>query len=201
MKILISGFEPFGAYAENPSMELVQALPDQFYNHINLVKTLLPVDDVHGPDHLLEKIHQFQPDVVLAFGLAPMRQKINLERVAINLKDYRIPDNAGNQIIDQPIIPEGPTAYFTSLPIRKMLSALTTANIPASISLSAGAYLCNQVFYCMMHEIAIQNWPIRAGFIHLPGKQSPETLSEKITYDLNQFIRAAKILCEALIKS
>lgn len=199
MKILVSGFEPFGEYPENPSMELVKALPDQFSIHISLIKTILPVDDVRGPDHLLEEIHHAKPDAVLAFGLAPKRHKITLERVAINLKDYRIPDNAGHQIIDQPIVPGGPTAYFTTLPIRKMLTALTTANIPANISLSAGSYLCNQVFYRMMHEITIQYWPIRAGFIHLPGTQSPEAPSEKLTFNLDQFIQAAKILCEALI--
>ena len=199
MKILISGFEPFGAYAENPSMELVKALPDQLSNQISLCKTILPVDNVHGPDRLLEEIHHTKPDAVLAFGLAPKRHRINLERVAINLKDYRIPDNAGNQITDQPIIPGGPTAYFTTLPIRKMLTALTAANIPGTISLSAGAYLCNQVFYRMMHEITFNNWPIRAGFIHLPGYQPSGVPTEKFTFDFDMIIRTAEVLCEALI--
>jgi len=202
IKILISGFEPFGDHAQNLSMALVQALPDCLGDQIDLYKIVLPVDDIEGPMRLLEAIDQHQPDAVLCFGLAPKRQKINLERVAINLKDYRIPDNAGVQIIDQPIIPDGPAAYFSTLPIRKMLSSLAAANIPARISLSAGAYLCNQIFYAMMHQIKQNNWPILAGFIHLPGLDTPKSPSENQSspVNLDTCITAARILIKTLVE-
>jgi len=198
-KILISGFEPFGIHPENPSMDLVKALPDQLSNQIRLYKTILPVDDVYGPNQLIEKIYQTKPNAVMAFGFAPKREEINLERVAINLKDYRISDNVGNKINDQPIIPNGPAAYFSNLPIRKMLSALTSANIPGTISLSAGSFLCNQVFYSMMHEISINKWPIYAGFIHLPGYQLDSLNTKGIHFNLDMMINAAKVLCNVLI--
>ena len=202
MKILISGFEPFGDHGHNVSMALVQALPDYLEDQIVLNKVVLPVDDVQGPRRLLKAIDQYQPDAVLCFGLAPNRQKINLERVAINLKDYRIPDNSGVQIIDQPIITDGPAAYFSTLPIRKMLRSLTAADIPARISLSAGAYLCNQVFYATMHQIKQNNWPIRAGFIHLPSFEESKSPSEDqgSTENLATCITAARILIKSLFE-
>ena len=202
MKILISGFEPFGNHIHNVSMALVQALPDYLGDQIVLYKVVLPVDDVQGPRRLLKAIDQYQPDAVLCFGLTPNRQKINLERVAINLKDYRIPDNSGVQIIDQPIITDGPAAYFSTLPIRKMLRSLTAADIPARISLSAGAYLCNQVFYAMMHQIKQNNWPIRAGFIHLPSFEESKSPSEDqcSSVNLDTCITAARILIKSLFE-
>lgn len=200
MKILISGFEPFGNFSQNISKDLVQALPDIFGGQITLTKTILPVDNVKGPARIVEAIYQYQPDAVLSFGIAANRTKINLERIAINLKDYRIPDNTGVQISDQPIIPDGPAAYFTTLPIRKMLNSLSASGIPASISLSAGAYLCNQVFYTLMHEINHNNLPIKAGFIHLPASSETDPPKENSNTfaGLEQFIFAANILINTL---
>ncbi len=200
MKILISGFEPFRNFSQNISKDLVQALPDQFGGQITLTKTILPVDNVKGPARIVEAIYQYQPDAVLSFGIAANRKKINLERIAINLKDYRIPDNTGVQISDQPIIPNGPAAYFTTLPIRKMLNSLSASGIPASISLSAGAYLCNQVFYTVMHEINHNYLPIKAGFIHLPASSETDPPKENSNTfaGLEQFIFAANILINTL---
>ncbi|MFN2303725.1 MAG: pyroglutamyl-peptidase I [Anaerolineales bacterium] len=196
MRILITGFEPFGDHVRNPSQELVLALPDVTENGLIICKSILPVDQVQAPRILIEKIFEYQPDAILSFGLAAGRVKLSLERVAINLKDFRIPDNAGVTIQDQPIIDGGPTAFFTTLPIRKMHTALKEAAIPTEISLSAGTYLCNQVFYVMMHEISKKQLPIRAGFIHLPTFPEGTSKTEKdpSSWSLDIAIRAAHLL-------
>lgn len=196
MKILLTGFEPFGDIPLNPSQALVEALPNHLPDHVELTKAILPVDEQQAPKELLTLIHHHNPDAVLSFGLAAGRPKISLERVAINLMDFRIPDNVGTTKSNEPIIPGGPAAYFSTLPIQAMLSALMAEGIPAQQSLTAGAYLCNLVFYVMMHEISLSNLPIRAGFIHLPALPEQAALADKPMPSLNldQAIRAAHIL-------
>jgi pyroglutamyl-peptidase len=179
MKFLITGFEPFGESPLNPSQRLVDSLPDGLFDDVLINKAILPVDQIKGPQTLLQAIHDCQPEVILAFGLATGRARISLERITVNLMDYRIPDNAGNLVCDQPIIANGPAAYFSTLPLRDMLNALQREGIPVELSLSAGAYLCNQVFYTMMHEIATRNLAIRAGFIHLPALPEQAAESDK----------------------
>lgn len=169
MHVLITGFEPFGESPINPSQELVHAFPDVICKAIRIDKAILPVDKEQGPAALLQTIHQTQPDAVLSFGQATGRSVIALERVALNLMDFRIADNAGEMVRDQPVVEGGPAAYFTGLPVRRMQQNLIDNGIPCALSLSAGTYLCNQVFYTMRHEIATNNLPIRAGFIHLPA--------------------------------
>ena len=169
MKLLITGFEPFDKNPINPSHELVERLSDHAVDNVEILKAILPVDQDQAPDRLLSEINAHQPDAVLAFGLAAGRPKISLERVALNLMDFRIPDNAGKTVSDQPVVADGPAAYFTTLPINALAEALQNAGIPTEISLSAGAYLCNQVFYSMMHALSEQHLPTLAGFIHLPA--------------------------------
>ncbi len=198
MKILITGFEPFGESPINPSQLLVQSLADQEMDGVTLITDVLPVDQAQAPGKVTALIHQHQPDAILAFGLALGRPKISLERVALNLQDFRIPDNQGRTISNLPIQPDGPAAYFSSLPLQGMLARLHTAGIPAELSLSAGAYLCNLVFYTIMHTLSDHPKPIPAGFIHLPALPEQAAASDKpipsLSFQLEQ--KAAQILIE-----
>lgn len=200
MKILLTGFTPFGKSPLNPSQQLIVSLPEVGKNGETLLKAILPVDQDQAPKILLDLLHQFQPDAVLMFGLASGRPKICLERVAINLQDFRIPDNAGVSVTDEPVVVDGPAAYFSTLPLRPMLNALNTEGIPASLSLSAGAYLCNQVFYTVMHEITQKKRSTRAGFIHLPAlpAQAAKLDIDLPSMSLDLEIQAAHILIAQL---
>jgi pyroglutamyl-peptidase len=199
MKILITGFEPFHDHPLNPSQLLVEKLPDQ-YHGFRIIKGILPVHHALGPEKLIALLNDHQPDAVLSFGLAANRAKISLERVAINIMDFSIADNAGVTISNQPIDPNGPAAYFSSLPLDQLLKALIDAGIPAEISLSAGAYLCNQVFYTLMQLVALQNKNISAGFIHLPALPEQAAKSQKpipsMPFEL--MIKAAHLIIDRL---
>lgn len=164
MKILLTGFEPFGGSTLNPSEQVVKALAAQPPAGIELVTAILPVERHAGPQRLLEAVQAAQPQAVLCLGEAGGRALVCIERVALNLLDYRIPDNAGESCQDEPIFPDGPAAYFSTLPLRAMLAAVQAAGVPVELSLSAGAYLCNQVLYTLLHTC-----PIPGGFIHLPS--------------------------------
>lgn len=200
MKVLITGFEPFGQSPINPSQILVDDAPDQFPGDIELVKTILPVEKITGIETLLDALLRHQPDAVICFGLAVGRSAISLERVAVNLMDYRIPDNAGQTVQDQPVILDGPAAYFSSLPLRAILTNLQSNNIPAELSLTAGAYLCNQVFYTLMHHLATHGQSIPAGFIHLPACPEQATHFDKPTptMSLETIKSALPLLLETL---
>ncbi len=165
---MLTGFEPFGGETVNPSQVVVQAIRDMAFENINVVTAILPVSRFAATQALSAAIAQFEPAVVIMLGEAGTRARISPERVAINVDDFRIPDNGGHQPQNEPIVPTGPAAYFSTLPIQKLVADLTAADIPAAISNSAGTYLCNRVFYWVMHLIHSQNLPIRAGFIHLP---------------------------------
>ncbi|MFA7407751.1 MAG: pyroglutamyl-peptidase I [Anaerolineaceae bacterium] len=200
MKFLITGFEPFHEHPVNPSQLLVENLPDQYLD-VQLVKGILPVHHLLGPERLLSLLADNQPDAILAFGLAANRTKISLERVAINLMDFSIADNAGVTVTNQPIDPNGPAAYFSTLPVEQLLSTLVDEEIPTEISLSAGAYLCNQVFYALMHWVAAQNKHISAGFIHLPAlpEQAARSPKPMPSLPLDYFTRAALLIIDTII--
>ena len=169
MKVLITGFEPFGKSPINPSQILVEGAPESFPSGIELVKAILPVENIAAPQVFIDALERNQPDAVICFGLAEGRPSISLERIAVNLMDYRIPDNDGQTVQDQPVEPDGPDAFFSTLPLKDMVDALKSNDIPAELSLTAGAYLCNQVFYTLMHHLASHELVIPAGFIHLPA--------------------------------
>jgi pyroglutamyl-peptidase len=202
MKILLTGFEPFGDSPLNPSQMLVDSAPDILSNKAEIVRAILPVDKDGGPAALLAALEEHQPEAVLCFGLAAGRPQISLERVAINLMDYRLPDNAGTTVQDTPIDPEGPAAYFSTLPLRAMLAALRAADIPAALSLSAGAYLCNQVFYTLMHTLAARGQSIPAGFIHLPALPEQAAQTDKATPSMSLDLeeQALAVLVQTLIR-
>jgi pyroglutamyl-peptidase len=200
MKILVTGFEAFGENSINPSQIMGESLPDSYPEGIEIKKATLPVDKKTGPAALIKAFDYHKPDAVLCFGLALGRKVISLERVAINLMDYRIPDNAGVSIHDQPIVKDGPAAYFSTLPIRAMLAALKSAGIPAELSLTAGAYLCNQIFYTLMHTIHTLALSIPAGFVHLPALPEQAALAEKPipSMGMDVMYRTAEILIKQL---
>jgi pyroglutamyl-peptidase len=169
MKVLISGFQTFGAHSLNPTTLLVEAIQNhqvQVPSGIILDSLILPVTFDTSFDVLQKKIQTFSPDIVLSFGLAGRRDSIELERVAINCMDAYIPDNEGEQPRDEVIDPQGETAYFSTLPIRDLEAALKKENIPSRISNSAGTYVCNFLFYKLMKSQL--GTKIKCGFIHVP---------------------------------
>ena len=167
-KLLITAFEPFGGEQINPSLEAVRQIEKDRISNIAVLTAELPVDRYRAVDTALDLLMVNRPDIVIMLGEAGGRYKINPERVAINVDDFRIPDNVGNQPTDEPIIEGGPAAYFSTLPIRAIAERINKANIPAAISNTAGAYLCNRLFYSVMHAIKVNDLDARAGFIHLP---------------------------------
>jgi pyroglutamyl-peptidase len=168
MKLLISGFEPFNGQAINPSREVVAALAGRGIPGADLHSLVLPVDAERAPRQLLEFVDEWKPGVVVCLGEAGGRARISIERVAVNLLDFRIPDNAAQQPVDQPAVDDAPDAYFSTLPTRAMFEAARDAGVPAELSMTAGTYLCNLVSFCVLHHIATGRLRCRAGFIHLP---------------------------------
>jgi pyroglutamyl-peptidase len=165
--ILLSGFDAFDGEPVNPSWEAASRLDGEVLGGHRVVARRLPVEFGGALDLLRDAIDALDPALVLCVGQAGGRAQLSLERVAINLDDARIPDNAGASPVDEPVVAEGPAAYFATLPIKAMLHALRDAGIPAEISQSAGTYVCNHAFYGLMH--ALRDRPAtRGGFIHIP---------------------------------
>ncbi|MCA3242718.1 MAG: pyroglutamyl-peptidase I [Rubrivivax sp.] len=193
MRLLVTGFEPFGGDAVNPSELVAAALHGQTLHgggqRAIVVAQRLPCAFGVAQRVLAGAIEEFQPAVVLSLGLAAGRAGLTPERVAVNLADARIADNAGAQPCDQPVAPEGPAAYFTTLPVKAMVAAMRAAGAPAELSLSAGSFVCNEIFYALMHSLA-QRGPAgcRAGFMHLPllpaQAQGPAGLRPSVALDL-----------------
>ena len=167
--ILLTGFESFAGDTLNSSWEVVRALGGQRIGHEHvIVSELLPCSFGDSLEQLRALIAVHQPKIVLAVGQAGGRTAICLERVAINLIDAAIPDNVGQQPIDQSIIEDGPAAYFSTLPIKAIAARLREHGIPVVISQSAGTYVCNAIFYGLMHAAQNLQRPLRAGFVHIP---------------------------------
>lgn len=165
--VLLTGFAPFGGESTNPSWEAVQALEGEVVAGHRIVARCLPVEFDASLHALQQALDELVPSLVICVGQAGGRAQMSLERVAINVIDARIPDNAGAQPIDEPVAADGPAAYFSSLPIKAMLAALRNAGFPAEISQTAGTYVCNHVFYALMH--ALRGLPgVRGGFVHIP---------------------------------
>lgn len=168
--LLLTGFEPFGGERRNPSIELARALEGQRVHGLSIVVQPLPCVFETAAQVLEAALDRWAPAMVLALGQAGGRCELSFERVALNLIDARIPDNAGAQPIDRPVHAGGPAAYFTSLPVKAMVAAARAAGVPASLSTSAGTFVCNQVFYALMHRLATAPPApaVAAGFLHLP---------------------------------
>ena len=195
-KVLVSGFEPFGGAKLNPSKLLVVELKRIEFENLELSTVILPVEFDRASEILLRAIREEKPAVVIAFGQAEGRTAINLEKVAINLDDARIPDNAGDQRENQVIDESGNDEYFSTLPIEAMVEAIKAGGYPAEISLSAGAFVCNHIFYGLQKEL--RGSGIRSGFVHLPlVSQQAAEFPGKFTMELNEMVKAAKAAIEA----
>jgi pyroglutamyl-peptidase len=166
--VLLLGFEPFGGDTVNPSQQVLNAFVGRKIAGHRIETALLPVAFAPALTELSRRVEATSPALALALGLAATRNRLSLERVAINLIDARIPDNAGAQPIDVPVIAQAPAAYFTTLPVKAMRGALVKAGIPAELSLSAGTYVCNAVAFSLLHLAATKCPAMRAGFMHLP---------------------------------
>lgn len=167
MKILVTGFEPFGGESRNPSREIVEGLPDHL-GGAELIKLILPVARGKASTILSEAVEKYLPDVVLSIGQAGGRSCITVERIAVNLEDYSIPDNDGNQPREEPVVPGGPDGYFSKLPVKTIVDAIRKAGIPAEQSLSAGTFVCNHVMYTAGHLLAAKRPEAKFGFLHVP---------------------------------
>lgn len=167
MKILITGFEPFGGESVNPAYEAVKLLPDMA-GDIQIVKMEIPTVFGEAGKVVETGILQHQPDAVICVGQAGRRADIGVERVAINLVEASIPDNAGNQPMDVKVQEDGDTAYFATIPVKAMVKNIKDHGIPASISYTAGTYVCNSVMYNLLYLIDRKYPSIRGGFIHVP---------------------------------
>ena len=190
-KVLVSGFEPFGGAKLNPSELLVRELRRIEFENIQLSTIVLPVEFDRAAELLLRTVKELNPKVVIAFGQAEGRTAITPEKIAINLDDARIPDNSGEQRKNVLIDEEGNDGYFSTLPIEKMVEAIKASGYPAEISLSAGAFVCNHIFYSLQKEL--RDSDIRSGFVHLPlvAEQSDE-FPGKFTMELSEMVSAAR---------
>lgn len=167
MKILVTGFDPFGGEPINPAIETVKRLPDVIAG-AEILKLEVPTVCHKSLQVIDEAIKKYDPDVILSIGQAGGRPDITVERVGINVDDCRIPDNEGNQKIDEPVYPDGPAAYFVTIPIKAMVQKIQSKGIPASISNTAGTFVCNHVTYGVCHLVATKYPGKRSGFIHIP---------------------------------
>ena len=166
--VLVTGFGPFGGEPINPALEAIKLLEGRIVGGCRVVTRELPVTRFEAIDAIVKHIWDTDPALVLAVGQAGGRLEITPERVAINVDDYRIPDNGGFQPVDEPIVAGGPAAYWSTLPIKAMVVAMRGAGIPASVSNSAGTFVCNHLFYGLMHQLAKAGGKIRGGFVHIP---------------------------------
>ena len=165
--VLLTGFAPFGGETTNPSWEAVVALDGRRIRGHRVIARQLPVTFGESLKALRAALRQTSPSLVICVGQAGGRTQLSLERVAINVDDARIPDNAGYQPIDTPIAENGPAAYFSTLPIKALLAGLRDAGYPVEVSQTAGTYVCNHVFYGLMHALRNKR-AMRGGFIHIP---------------------------------
>ena len=167
MKILVTGFAPFGGEKLNPSWEAVKRLPD-CVGGTELIKREIPTEFDASGVMLHGLLEQLRPDAVLCVGQYGGANGIRVERVAVNLRDARIADNAGAKPVDEPVVPGAPDAYFATLPTRRIVEKLREQDIPAQLSYSAGTFVCNNLLYCALHESAQKFPATRCGFVHVP---------------------------------
>lgn len=198
-KVLLTGFEPFGGELLNPSLEALGRLSALDSVGVEVSGAVLPVVFGRAYEVLRAAIEQRRPAVVICLGEAGGRAEITPERVAINVDDARIADHEGARPIDAPIVEGGPAAYFSTLPIKAMVASLRAKGVPASVSQSAGTFVCNHVFYRLMHLLATE-WPgVRGGFVHVPylpaqvtGKPGTPSLGlELLLSGLSEIVRVA----------
>lgn len=167
MKILVTGFDPFGGEKVNPAIESVKLLPNKIKD-AEIIKLEIPTVVRKSLAKIKEAIEEHDPDVILSIGQAGGRYDLSIERIGINIDDCRIPDNEGNQPIDEVIYEDGSNAYFATVPVKAMVKKIREAGIPASVSNTAGTFICNHVLYGVAYEVAKNYKGKKSGFIHIP---------------------------------
>lgn len=189
-KLLITGFDPFGGETINPAWEAVKLLPD-FIGEFELCKLRIPTVFGKAGEMVLEKAKEIQPDVILCIGQAGGRAAVTPERIAVNIRDARIADNEGNQPSGQFAVANGSAAYFSTVPVKEMASAIEAKGLPGTVSNSAGAFVCNDTLYILLHHYA--GTETKVGFIHvpyLPEQGTPSLPLEKTVAALRAAIEA-----------
>jgi pyroglutamyl-peptidase len=205
-KVLMTGFAPFGGEPVNPSWQAVSLLAAR---RDDVAAVELPCEFAASLPALRRAVDEHRPSLVVCVGQAGGRLEVTPERVAVNLIDARIPDNAGEQPVDVPVVPDGPAAYFTTLPVKACVAAIRAAGVPASVSHTAGTYVCNQVFYGLMHLLSTLP-DVRGGFVHVPfspeqvaasGKAAPSLGVDRIADALEVLVDTAMRTTEDLAVS
>jgi pyroglutamyl-peptidase len=201
--ILLTGFEPFGTYKHNPSAEVAEALDGRSIAGVIIRSAILPVHHARAAALVAQLVQEVAPRAILHLGLAGGRARLALERVAVNVMDFEIADNAGYRATGEPCVAGGPAAYFSTLPLDAMLEALSADGVPAYLSSSAGTYLCNQTFYTTRHLLESEGRDVPAGFIHLPLSPSMVVAAalDQASMDVPLMIRAIEIALRVLAQS
>lgn len=192
--ILLTGFEPFGGESLNPSALAMPMLQGRLIAGHRVTTAILPCVFGQSLTLLRREIRRTRPELIICTGQAGGRASLNVERVAINIADANIPDNAGGQPVDQPVVRGGPAAYFSTLPIKTIVAAWRAAGLPGAVSSSAGTFVCNHLFYGLMRTLA-RSPRIRGGFIHVPclPEQARQLANGAPSLPLNQIIRGLEI--------
>lgn len=201
MKILVTGFEPFGGEKLNPAYEAVKLLPDDIAG-AEIIRLEIPTSFSRCAPAVEEGIRSCGPDAVLCAGQAGGRSCVTVERIAINLADAGIPDNLGEQPVDRPLEIDGPAAYFSTLPVKAMVKNIREGGIPCQLSYSAGTYVCNCLMYELLHMAARWYPQVRAGFIHVPfaEEQAVNKPGGTPSASLATIARALELAVEAVVK-
>jgi pyroglutamyl-peptidase len=189
-KLLITGFDPFGGASINPAWEAVKLLPDTIAD-FEVHKLEIPTVFGLATEKVLEKAAEIQPDVILCIGQAGGRGSVTPERIGVNIRDAKISDNAGNRPVGEFVAADGPAAYFSTVPVMSMADAIQAAGLPGQVSNSAGAFVCNDTLYGLLHHYA--GTPVKVGFIHvpwLPEQGSPSLPLAQTAAALEAAIRA-----------
>ncbi|GEN84333.1 pyrrolidone-carboxylate peptidase [Sporosarcina luteola] len=193
-KLLLTGFEPFLNFPVNPTQKIADELHGEKIGGYTIFSKVLPVDFSVSGDRILSYIEEVKPDAVLSLGLSGGRFKITPERIAINVNDGA-KDNSGHAPVDEPIIEGGADGYFTNMPIRKMVDALKEQGLPAEISNTAGAYLCNHVMYRVLHLVNEQRSDMLAGFIHIPASHELAVKHGRVPSWSHEDLKRAIVAC------
>ncbi len=200
IKVLLTGFDPFNCAKLNPSQEIIKAISNRSIDGVELFTALLPTIYHQSVSELQAHLVEISPDVVISLGQAEGRSAISLESVALNLNDARIGDNVGDQRSGLPIFANGPAIYSSTLPINEIVDAIKSKGISAEVSNSAGAFVCNHLFYSLQHQMAESN--IKSGFIHVP--LLPEQLVDfpgQPTMPLQEMVEAIVVAIEVSVRS
>lgn len=201
MKILFTGFDPFGGAAINPAFEAIRLLPDTIAG-AEVIKVEIPTVFGKGAEVMLEAVRKHRPDYVIAVGQAGGRAAVTPEFVGINYCDARIPDNENRQPLGEPIVENGENAYFTKLPVKAIVQKLRQAGIPAAVSYTAGTYVCNDVMYRLLHYIRCEQPELVGGFIHVPyAAQQTVEMPTTPSMSLQMISDALRIAAEVTLEN